>query len=617
MPTYAELGNIRGPFRISRKKKEEEPISTVDEYQEAFISALEAYDVRQKKPVRWNFLTDNEGMFQVARAISPMMKTNEKLYQIITKAMGKEKPFWTEIAAKEFRIKSKERDYIEGFDEIAKGIETGKHGLALSLGELLFMGTDALTNKNFTTDFQEMMDKQKPEEPETWRGDLAQLMVQYGLPATFISKIKVRAKGLQKVKDAIAKMFGNKASKIAQRVTHGSAIVGATDFIASPDKRRLPTLFVQPEDTSGLSGRKKAAAVLRNKIRYGVEGATVGALFPLVGKGLQQAYKYAGRPVGEPILKIGFNTVGVGFKGASWMLSKLDSPFHTQIAKSLVDSTSYGVKKIISPITSRMSFKGLPPFEKWRLYQVTSPSLMKRNLKRVDNVLSWFRSYDKWPQNIEGVGEKVMLYIKGRARKIDKLMEGMEKRAYSLAKKYEGRYNTNHTSKSYEKMLLDDVVDYLQGTVKLGTVEKTLRPIAYELKKDINQILTEFGKSLPRGTKDEVLNDLRTALTGKVDNYLVRSFATFTNPKYTPDKLIKNEARNWIVKNVITKNRDLREVALTAHGNQFPKTYLEKYADDIINNILYRGKTAGANPIKILQEIGKEELRSEIGRAHV
>ena len=78
MPTYAELGNIRGPFRISPKEKKEETISTVDEYQEAFISALEAYDVRQKKPVRWNFLTDNEGMFQVSRAISPMMKMNER-----------------------------------------------------------------------------------------------------------------------------------------------------------------------------------------------------------------------------------------------------------------------------------------------------------------------------------------------------------------------------------------------------------------------------------------------------------------------------------------------------------------------------------------------------------
>ena len=151
-----------GAYRISPKRKEEEG-SPIEQYQKAFIKSLEAYDVRQKKPVRWNFYKDNEGMFQISRAISPMMKTNERLYRIITKAMGDEKPFWTELKAKESRLKSKERDYIEGFDEIAKGIETGKHGLMTSLGELLFMGTDFLANTNFTRDFQKMMEEQKPD----------------------------------------------------------------------------------------------------------------------------------------------------------------------------------------------------------------------------------------------------------------------------------------------------------------------------------------------------------------------------------------------------------------------------------------------------------------------
>ncbi len=94
---------------------------------------------------------------------------------------------------------------------------------------------------------------------------------------------------------------------------------------------------------------------------------------------------------------------------------------------------------------------------------------LKEDLKRVDNVLSWFRSFGKTPKDIEGVSEQVVLHIKGRARKIDKLLEGLEKRAYNLAKKYEQRHNTNNTSKPYEKMLLDDVVDYLQGTKKLGS----------------------------------------------------------------------------------------------------------------------------------------------------
>ena len=176
-----------GAYRITQKRKKEEEGSPIEQYQKALIQSLEAYDVRQKKPVRWNFYKDNEGMFQISRAISPMMKTNERLYRIITKAMGDEKPFWTELAAKESRLKSKERDYIEGFDEIAKGIETGKHELGTSLGELLFMGTDILANTDFQRDFQKMMDKQKPDEPETWRGDLAAILVTYGAPLPFVT----------------------------------------------------------------------------------------------------------------------------------------------------------------------------------------------------------------------------------------------------------------------------------------------------------------------------------------------------------------------------------------------------------------------------------------------
>ncbi len=81
------------------------------------------------------------------------------------------------------------------------------------------MGTDFLANTNFADDFQKMMEKQKPDEPETWRGDFASLMVQYGVPATFITKITNRAKKLQVVKNAIAKKWAHsKASKIAQRV---------------------------------------------------------------------------------------------------------------------------------------------------------------------------------------------------------------------------------------------------------------------------------------------------------------------------------------------------------------------------------------------------------------
>ena len=46
-------------------------------------------------------------------------------------------------------------------------------------------------------------------------------------------------------------------------------------------------------------------------------------------------------------------------------------------------------------------------------------------------------------------------------------------------------------------MLLDDVVDFLEGKAKLSTIDKSLRPIAFELKNDINKVLKEFGNNIP------------------------------------------------------------------------------------------------------------------------
>ena len=230
--------------RYDKKRKTE--ITELPEWQKVMTKVLDADIAAAKKPVRWNFFSDNEGMFQLSRSIDPIMKLNEGLYRTITKAMGEEKPSWTEAIAKDFRKKTKERDYIEGFDEIAKGIETGKHDLLTSLGELLFMGTDAVANTDFISDFQKMMNEQKPDEPETWRGDLTALLVNYGAPLPFVTKIMNRAKGLQKVKDIVAKMGTSKASKIAQRVVEGAAVVGATDFIASKEGRRVDPLLFTP-----------------------------------------------------------------------------------------------------------------------------------------------------------------------------------------------------------------------------------------------------------------------------------------------------------------------------------------------------------------------------------
>jgi len=589
-----------GPFSVYKKRKKEsqEPISDIDTYKKVVIQALENYQTKQRKPVRWNWFGDGEGAFKLGTSLQPSyrmldtyskVKTGKSIYDDVNKTI-------------------RERDYVDGWNELAKGIETGAHQLQLSLGQLLFAGTDLLANTNFASKYTELMNDPmvKPEEPETWRGDLASIMTQFGVPGGLIAKIVNRATKLGPVAKAIQKMGTTKASKVAQRVVKGGTIVGATDFVASPDVRREGTLFVEPEDTSKLKGRKKAAAMFRNKIRYGVEGTLVGGLFPLGGKAIQQIYKYGVKPVVTPATRYGLRAAGYGIQGTAKYLLAKNPLLHSRITRNLVGTSKNTIKKIISPITAKLGYQGLPPLDQWRLFQVTSPVKSERIMSRVDSFLSAFRSYGKLPKDIQGVSEEVKLFITSRARKIDKLLEGMEKRAHSLAKKFESRHATSDTSKPLEKMYLDDAVDYLSGKKKLSGLHKDLRPLALELKKDINKILTEFGKNLPKGTRSEPIADLRKALTGRVDNYLVKSFATFTNPRFTPDPKIRKNARNWIAKNVIAKNRDLRELT----KSEF-KGDRNRHAEQIIDNILARGQTANVNPIKVLQNIGTKDLRRD------
>ena len=603
-----------GPFSVYKKRKKEsqEPVSDIDTYKKVVIQALENYQTKQRKPVRWNWFGDSEGAFKLGTSLQPSyrmldtyskIKTGKSIYDDVNKTI-------------------RERDYVDGWNELAKGVETGEHQLRLSLGQLLFAGTDLLANTNFASKFTELMNDPmvKPEEPETWRGDLVSIMTQFGVPGSLVAKIVNRAAKIGPVMKATQKMGTSKASKVAQRVVKGGTVVGATDLVASPDVRREGTLFVEPEDTSKLKGRKKALAMFRNKIRYGVEGTLVGGLFPLGGKAIQQTYKYGVKPIVTPATRYGLRGAGYGIQGTAKLMSGItyggkrtskylfsDNPLvQSRIAKNLAGVSKNTIKKIISPITAKLGYQGLPPLDQWRLFQVTSPLKSERIMSRVDSFLSAFRSYGKMPKDIQGVSEQVKLFITSRARKIDKLLEGMEKRAHSLARKFENRYDKNNTSRPLEKIYLDDAVDYLSGKKKLSSLNKDLRPLALELKKDINKILTEFGKNLPKGTRSEPVADLRKALTGRVDNYLVKSFATFTNPRFTSDPKIRKNARDWIANNVIAKNRDLRELT----KSEF-KGDRNRHAEQIVNNILARGQTANVNPVKILQNIGTKDLRRD------
>ena len=585
-----------------------------------------------KKPVKWLAMPDPKSILELYNTISP----NNYLGQAIT-AMTKGKVNMTSMKdiqalpdakAPSFKINNEEitqeRDYTTGLDEIAKGISSGVYDLQNSLGSLLFAGTDLVFNTNFMSDFEKVMEEREPTRPETWRGEVTSLLTQYGIPGTAIAKITGRIPVVVKMKKAADAVKGGKLRKVSQvasRVTEGATIVGVTDFLASEPGR--DSFFVEPEDTKGLTGRKKAGAELRNRIKYGAEGTLVGGGFPLVGKFTQLGYKYGLSPLLSNKAGIGVAQLGAKaidntvMKGAKLLLgNKVVAPLTREVADGLQKASKFTVSKVVAPLlVSGMSGKivrQLPPFEKWRLQSVTSPNKINRNIKRIDNFLSWFRSYGKQPKDIEGVSEQVTLYIKGRARKIDRTYEGLEKTAYNLAKKFENDYNKATTSQPMQKYFLDQVDEFLKGQRSLNDLPQELQALSKDLSKDIKSIVGEFKKVLPKGREaDELAKDLATVEINNIGKYLVRSFQTFRNPEYVPDEQVLNKAVDYLVNNVIKKNINLRESA----RNTFPKlkpeqAYVESakmHAEDILRT----GKAEGKAPLKQLKEIGTRILQND------
>ncbi len=579
-----------------------------------------------KKTVKWLAMPDPKSILDLYYTLEPTKRLANKIVGLEDPKQQTQK--LEDAKAPTFKINNEEitqeRDYTTGLDEIAKGISSGVYDLQNSLGSLLFAGTDLAANTDFLSKFENMMEKNEPTRPETWRGELTSILTQFGVPGVTIAKITGRIPAVVKMKKAADAVKGGKVRKVSQiasRVTEGATIVGVTDFLASNPGRE--SFFVEPEDTKGLTGRKKAGAELRNRIKYGAEGTLIGGGFPLVGKFTQLGYKYGLSPLLAN--KFGIGAAQLGAKGVNATVikpvqlllgNKVVAPLTKEVADGLQNASKFTVSKVVAPLlVSGMSGKivrQLPPFEKWRLQSVTSPNKVNRNIKRIDNFLSWFRSYGKQPKDIEGVSEQVTLYIKGRARKIDRTYEGLEKTAYNLAKKFENDYNKATTSQPMQKYFLDQVDEFLKGQRSLNDLPQELQALSKDLAKDIKSIVGEFKKVLPKGREaDELAKDLATVEINNIGKYLVRSFQTFRNPEYVPDPQVLNKAVDYIANNVIKKNINLRESA----RNTFPKlkpeqAYIESakmHAEDILRT----GKAEGKAPLKQLKEIGTRILQND------
>ena len=229
-----------------------------------------------------------------------------------------------------YKEKPTEDNYIDFFEDIEKGLKGGVQDLGYGIGDLITSGIDAAADTNLSERLEEIYEKNKLEDPETLTGEITKVLTQYGIPGGAVFKILNRFKIFQRSRKLAATGTKlQKASQIAKRAGYMSAALAATDFVAStPDKE---TFFVEEEKTDGLQGRDLALAKLRNRIRFGTEGALLGGGFSLMGKPMALGFKYG-------LFKPGAKVAGIGLKA---------------VDKAVVTPITYLGSKAITPAVGK------------------------------------------------------------------------------------------------------------------------------------------------------------------------------------------------------------------------------------------------------------------------
>jgi len=573
-----------------------------DQVKETLTNSLQKTLTKQKKPVKFTWKGAADLLMSMSN--TPLREYN------LRSLMDKSLPRVTDLA--EGKDRAKEKDYIDFFEDMEKSIFGAAQNISYSFGDLVTTGIDMAADTNLTEKLDKVYEETKIDDPETLLGTVNQVLIEYGLPGGAVFKVMNRAKKLikaKKVKDKTiaAGTAGTKIANIAKRSGYMATAFAATDFITSGARQRAgdEPLIMDLESEEGLEGQDLALTRFRNKLRFGAEGGTIGLLFPLMGKPLAKVATFGAKygimkPAGYALR--GVDTLAV--RPLTYVLSRV--PGSTAAGKGLRNASSYVVDKTLSTVLTGNPKKQLPAFEKWRMFSTKSNDPLQARLKKVDDFLSGFRSLGKYTGLGYQLTSEARREIKARSRTIEKYLESIEKKTYDLAKGFEGMYNTATTSPASKDYYLDQVLAYLKGQIKKSDLPKVLQQTAEDLNKEMMNTKQIFGELLPKGDlKDFILNNIKT--------YMRKSFSIFTNPEYMPDQKLKDGAKAWILNNVVKRNKDIRESAINTlkTSKMTDAQALDTQAESIVHKILTDTKVDGVDPLKLLQNVSKNQLRSD------
>ena len=353
------------------------------------------------------------------------------------------------------------------------------------------------------------------------------------------------------------------------------------------------------ESLEGLTGKERAAAILRNKLKFGAEGAALFGGMTLIGPSLKGVAWGTGKILAGqqlpkalqmgPIKKIpglADMTLGLGSKILSaqtpkaWgKLGELGVPTVVRLAKK---GWTKGMTKL-----------GIPKREYWKFSEVTGQHFWSDIRRLVDDwaiapmMSSW--KFDKGSATAMRIQQNMVRKVKKNfdiwQRQMDRAMYGLVKAGFSDIA-FNSR--TSVAAMSY----WDDVLKVLKGEMKIDKLPKSLRTGT----RAIRQMIDEQTTALQPIIKNL---DVREEMIKNMGKYLHTSYEIFKNSKWRAPKEAIDEGIKYFM-NILRKDNPLY-VNATKGSAAYKKLVAD--ATEKVMSILSIGRREGTTPAMRLKEI--------------
>jgi len=326
------------------------------------------------------------------------------------------------------------------------------------------------------------------------------------------------------------------------------------------------------ESLEGIQDPKEyAAAVLRNKLKFGAEGTAFLGALTLVGPSL----KGTSKAIGLASTKV----VGPTLTGMSKVLAS---------EKTGLPQTFRAVSKGIDKALTKT---GIPNSDLWKFSEY-GLNVKTSILRAIDQFAQNFKSGGPFNVQTRNELKKLDGLNKSAKKSTDIFMKDLDRQMYKMAEAGFNDILFNSTTATNALRQWGKVLEYMRGNIKLEQLPKPLQSSSFAIRKLIDDYTTELSPILKTmNVKDDLIKNM--------GRYLHTSYEIFKNSKFRVDKETYQGGIDYFVKLLKSFNKDIAP------------SESKLQATALVNRILAIGRAEGSTPAQRLKAIANaaQELK--------